>query len=56
MIAKVAGQWKCQWAAKGVKVRNPAFNGTPTELMCGLVTEKGVFFTLNSEKIKQLFE
>ena len=55
MIARVAGQWKCQWVAKGVKVRNPSFDVISAKLVRGLVAEKGVF-TANSEKIKQLFE
>ena len=38
---EVTGYRDCQWAAKGVKVRNPAFDVTPAELVTGLITEKG---------------
>ena len=30
-----------QWAAEGVKIRNPAFDVTPFELVTALITEKG---------------
>jgi len=46
----------CQWAAKGVKVRNPAFDVTPAELVTGLITEKGIVLSPTTEKINKLFE
>jgi methylthioribose-1-phosphate isomerase len=39
---EVLGHAGVQWAASGVKVRNPAFDITPAELVTGLITEKGV--------------
>jgi len=44
-----------QWVAKGVLVRNPAFDETPTELVTGLITEKGVVLSPTKEKIDLLF-
>ena len=52
---EVTGYRDCQWAAKGVKVRNPAFDVTPAELVTGLITEKGVVLNPTTEKINQLF-
>ena len=43
------------WAADGVKVRNPAFDVTPAELVTGLITEKGVVLQPNREKLDSLF-
>lgn len=37
-------------------VRNPAFDVTPADLVTAIITEKGVVFAPNSEKIKRLFE
>jgi len=54
-IEEVTGYLDFQWAAKGVSVRNPAFDVTPADLVTGLITEKGVIFEPNSEKIKKLF-
>ena len=52
---EVTGYRDCQWAAKGVKVRNPAFDVTPADLVTGLITEKGVVLNPTTEKINQLF-
>ncbi len=52
---EVTGFRDCQWAAKGVKVRNPAFDVTPAELVTALITEKGVVRQPNREKIARLF-
>ena len=54
-IKEVTGYRDCQWAAKGVKVRNPAFDVTPVELVTGLITEKGVLFKPTIDKINGLF-
>jgi methylthioribose-1-phosphate isomerase len=43
------------WAAEGVKIRNPAFDVTPAELVTGLITEKGVVLEPNREKLESLF-
>ena len=52
---EVTGYRDCQWAAKGVKVRNPAFDVTPADLVTGLITEKGVVLNPTTEKINKLF-
>ncbi|NDU87911.1 MAG: S-methyl-5-thioribose-1-phosphate isomerase [Ferrovum sp.] len=52
---EVTGFRECQWAAQGVKVRNPAFDVTPAELVTALITEKGVVHHPNSERILKLF-
>ena len=52
---EVTGYRDCQWAAKGVEVRNPAFDVTPVELVTGLITEKGVVLNPNKDKIENLF-
>ncbi|MBY0499331.1 MAG: S-methyl-5-thioribose-1-phosphate isomerase [Nitrosomonas sp.] len=52
---EVTGFRDAQWAAKGVKVRNPAFDITPAELVTALVTEKGVVNRPNRENIAGLF-
>jgi len=52
---EVTGFRDCQWAAPGVSIRNPAFDVTPAELVTGLITEKGVILSPNSEKIAELF-
>lgn len=43
-----------QWAAKGVKVKNPAFDITPSELVTALITEQGVIFNPTLEAIVDL--
>lgn len=52
---EVTGFRDCQWAARGVKVRNPAFDVTPAELVTGLITEKGVVHQPNRKKLEALF-
>ncbi len=39
---EVKGYRDCQWAPEGVKIRNPAFDVTPAELVTALITEKGI--------------
>ena len=53
---EVTGYQDFQWAAKGVSVRNPAFDVTPAELITGLITEKGVVYSPDSKKISNLFK
>ena len=55
-IEEVTGYRDFQWAAKGISVRNPAFDVTPADLVTAIITEKGVVFAPNSEKIKRLFD
>ena len=52
---EVTGFREYQWAAEGVKIRNPAFDVTPAELVTCLITEKGVVEHPNLAKIKALF-
>ena len=52
---EVTGFRSCQWAAHGVKVRNPAFDVTPAELVSALITEKGVVWQPTREKMVALF-
>ncbi len=42
------------WAAPGVKIRNPAFDVTPAELVTGLITEKGVVLQPDVQGIRKL--
>ena len=53
--AEVTGFRDCQWAAQGVRVRNPAFDVTPAELVTALITEKGVVMHPNRQSIAALF-
>jgi methylthioribose-1-phosphate isomerase len=53
--SEVTGYQDMQWAAKGVSVRNPAFDVTPADLVTGLITEKGVVLNPSKEKIDLLF-
>ncbi len=51
---EVTGFRDCQWAAKGVQVRNPAFDVTPAELVTALITEKGVLHQPDRQGIASL--
>jgi len=53
--AEVTGFRDCQWAAQGVRIRNPAFDVTPAELVTGLITENGVVLQPDQAKIAALF-
>jgi methylthioribose-1-phosphate isomerase len=53
---EVTGFRACQWAAQGVKVRNPAFDVTPAELVTALITEKGVVMKPDRTRIARLFD
>ena len=52
---EVLGHAGVQWAATGVKVRNPAFDITPAELVTALITEKGVVRKPNEVALNELF-
>jgi methylthioribose-1-phosphate isomerase len=52
---EVTGYRDYQWAAEGVKVRNPSFDVTPAELVTALITEKKVVHAPNEKNIKELF-
>lgn len=53
---EVTGFRDCHWAAEGVRIRNPAFDVTPAELVTALITEKGVVSRPNREKLGALFQ
>ncbi len=52
---EVTGFRDCQWAARGVTVRNPAFDVTPSDLISALITEKGAVHQPTRQKIATLF-
>jgi methylthioribose-1-phosphate isomerase len=52
---EVKGFRDTQWAAAGVKIRNPSFDVTPAELVTALITEKGVVAQPNAAKLQRLF-
>ena len=51
---EVTGYRKLRWAPKGVKVRNPAFDVTPAELVTGIICEKGIVLNPDREGIRML--
>ena len=54
-VDEVKGFRDYHWAAEGVKIRNPAFDVTPAELVTGLITEKGVVLQPDVQGIRKLF-
>jgi methylthioribose-1-phosphate isomerase len=52
--AEVTGYRGQRWAPEGVKVRNPAFDVTPAELITAIVCEKGVAREPDRAKIRSL--
>ena len=48
---EVTGFREFQWAANGVKVRNPSFDVTPAELVTAIITEKGIIHNPNKQKL-----
>jgi methylthioribose-1-phosphate isomerase len=53
-VEEVKGFRDYHWAAEGVKIRNPAFDVTPAELVTGLITEKGVVLQPDVQGIRKL--
>jgi methylthioribose-1-phosphate isomerase len=51
---EVMGFRDFQWAAQGVKIQNPAFDITPSELVTALITEYGVITNPTLEVIVKL--
>ena len=49
--SEVTGYRGVRWAPEGVKVRNPAFDVTPAELITAIVCEKGVIREPNRERV-----
>jgi methylthioribose-1-phosphate isomerase len=54
--AEVLGFRDLRWAAEGVKVRNPAFDVTPAELVSAIITERGVIHHPDAVKIRAFME
>ncbi len=52
--SEVMGYRETRWAPEGVKVRNPAFDVTPAELIAGIITEKGVIERPDAKKVAAL--
>lgn len=52
---EVIGFQEYKWAAEGVKIRNPAFDVTPADLVTALITEKGIVTQPNKRRIAELF-
>jgi methylthioribose-1-phosphate isomerase len=52
---EVTGYGGVRWAPQGVRVRNPAFDVTPAELVSALVCEKGVVPAPDRQKVARLF-
>ncbi len=53
--AEVRGFGGMEWAPAGAKIRNPAFDVTPADLVTALITEKGVVTAPDQQKIAALF-
>jgi len=53
--AELEGFGSARWAPPGVAAHNPVFDVTPSELVTGLITEKGVVLGPDVEKLKALF-
>jgi methylthioribose-1-phosphate isomerase len=51
---EVTGYRDRRWAPEGVKVRNPAFDVTPAELITGIITERGVVLGPTRERLLAL--
>jgi len=52
---EVTGFGGARWAPQGVRVRNPAFDVTPAQLVTALITERGVVFRPDRQKLRALF-
>ena len=52
---EIMGFGDYQWAAQGVKIRNPAFDVTPAGLVTALITEIGVLRDLDRVTIANIF-
>lgn len=52
--AEVTGYGGKRWAPQGVRVRNPAFDVTPAELITAIITEKGVVTGPSLERVRTL--
>lgn len=53
--SEVMGFREQRWASEGVRVRNPAFDITPAELVSALITERGVLLRPDRTTMATLF-
>jgi methylthioribose-1-phosphate isomerase len=51
---EVTGYGDIRWAPENIQVRNPSFDVTPARLVTALITEKGIVYSPNDEKLKAL--
>ena len=52
---EVTGFGDVRWAPQGVRVRNPAFDVTPAQLVTALITERGVVHRPDRDRLRELF-
>ncbi len=52
---EVTGYRGVRWAPEGIRVRNPAFDVTPADLIAGIITERGVVLRPGLEGVAALF-
>jgi len=52
---EVTGYRGERWAAEGIRVRNPAFDVTPAELISAIICERGVVMQPDRDKLAALF-
>ena len=52
---EITGFGGTRWAPEGVRVRNPAFDVTPAQLVTALITERGVVHRPDRAKLRALF-
>jgi methylthioribose-1-phosphate isomerase len=53
---EVTGYRGTRWAPEGIRVRNPAFEVTPAELVSAIVSEKGVLRQPGRESVAALLQ
>jgi methylthioribose-1-phosphate isomerase len=52
---EITGFGDARWAPQGVRVRNPAFDVTPAQLVTALITERGVVHRPDRDRLRELF-
>ena len=52
---EVTGYGGVRWAPANIKVRNPSFDVTPARFVTAIITEEGLVYAPNEEKLKRLF-
>jgi methylthioribose-1-phosphate isomerase len=53
---EVTGTAGVRWAPEGVGVRNPSFDVTPASLITALITERGIVYRPDRDKLRALME